>query len=279
MSRAALLALLGLCAGLAAACEAPAPLDLSGPTAEWPEYAGDKGGLHWSPLTQITRENVRHLELAWEYRHGDRSDGSDGTTRTSFNATPIVADGAMYFCTGYNRVIALDPESGRERWAFDPGQRARKLQGPYPRTCRGVAYWRDPDAAPGAACAQRIFTGTIDAELIAIDAQTGLACQDFGAQGRVPLRDDVGAEDPTEYYVTSPPLVIRGRVVVGALIADNLRRDAPSGVVRAFDARTGKLSWNWDPVPPGWTPPESWPADGRRCSRTSCAGAAPRCNT
>jgi quinoprotein glucose dehydrogenase len=256
MSRAARLALLALCAGLAAACEGRTPLDTSGPTAEWPEYAGDKGGLHWSPLEQITRDNVAELELAWEYRHGDRSDGSDGTTRTSFNATPLVVGGAMYFCTPYNRVIALDAESGRERWAFDPGQRTRKLQGPYPRVCRGVAYW--PGGAPaeqGGACGRRIFTGTLDSELIALDAETGRPCEDFGAGGRVALREGIGEGVPAwEYYPTSPPLVVHDLVVVGALVADNLHAEAPAGVVRAFDARSGALRWAWDPVPPGRRP-------------------------
>jgi len=262
MSRAARLALLALL-GLAA-CEGRAPLDHSGPIAEWPEYAGDKGGLHWSPLTQITRANVGDLELAWEYRHGDRSDGSDGTTRTSFNATPLVAGGAMYFCTGYNRVIALDAETGRERWAFDPGQRMRKLHGPYPRVCRGVAHWAATDAAERAgACGRRIFTGTIDSELIALDAETGRACDGFGAAGRVTLREGIGeGVPPWEYYPTSPPLVVHDLVVVGALVADNLRADAPAGVVRAFDARTGALRWAWDPVPPGRRP-----APGERFAR------------
>jgi quinoprotein glucose dehydrogenase len=248
----------------ALACEARPPVDFSGPVAEWPAYGGDAGGLRWSPLTQITRANVGDLEVAWEHHSGDVSEGSQSESRTSFNATPIVIGDTLYYCTGLNRVFALDAETGAPRWVFDPKQRLRKLQGPYPRTCRGVAYWRDTSAPAGAACAQRIFTGTLDAELIAIDAQTGLACRDFGTEGRVALRDDVGAEDPTEYYVTSPPLVIRGRVVVGALIADNRRRDAASGVVRAFDARTGELSWNWDPVPPGWTPPAGWPTSGQR---------------
>jgi quinoprotein glucose dehydrogenase len=251
-----------LLAGLA--CEARPPVDFSGPVAEWPAYGGDPGGLRWSPLTQITRDNVADLEIAWEHHSGDVSDGKHGDSRTSFNATPIVVGDTLYYCTGLNRVFALDAETGAERWSFDPKQRLRKLQGPYPRTCRGVAFWRDPQAPAGATCAERIFTGTIDAELIAIDAQTGRACPDFGTGGRVPLRDDVGAADPTEYYVTSPPLPIRDVVVVGALIADNLRRDAASGVVRAFDTRSGALRWNWDPVPPGWKPPAGWEADGRR---------------
>lgn len=242
---------------LAAGCgSSPPPLDLSGPVADWPHWGGDEGGLHYSPLSQITRDNVEHLEVAWVYHHGDISDGSGGESRTSFNATPLVVDGRLIFCTGKNRVIALDPETGEELWAFDPGQRLRKLEGPYPRVCRGVAYHRDPTAPPGAMCAARVLTGTVDSELIALDAATGRPCPEFGESGRVALREGIGEDvPPWEYYVTSPPLVVRDLVVVGALVADNLRVDAPSGVVRAFDVHTGRLRWAFDPVPPGWTPP------------------------
>lgn len=237
------------------ACGEVEPLDLSGPVADWPAYGGDAGGLRHSPLTQITRANVRRLELAWVHHHGDVSDGSGDTTRTSFNATPIVVGDTLYFCTGMNRVIALDPETGEERWSFDPELRLRRLRGPYPLVCRGVAHWAEQEAPPGAACAERIFTGTVDSELIALDARSGLPCRGFGRAGRVDLRTGIGPAPPWEYYVTSPPLAIRDVVVVGALVADNLRTDAPAGVVRGFDARTGRLRWAWDPVPPGWVPP------------------------
>ncbi len=237
--------------GLAlAACERPRPLDYSGPLSDWPEYGRDKGGLRFSPLTQITPANVGDLRVAWTYHHGDVSDGSDGTSRTSFNATPIVVDGALYFCTGFNRVIALEPETGRELWTFDPKTKLRKLEGPYPRTCRGVAYWPGAKTGDTRACHARVFTGTIDSELIALDARSGEPCADFGVGGRVALREGIGAAPPWEYYVTSPPLVVGDVVVVGALVSDNLRADAPSGVVRAFDARSGKLVWAFDPVPP-----------------------------
>src|SRR5690606_16982397 len=241
-------------AGLALACGGePPPLDLGGPTADWPAWGGDPGGLRWSPLDQITRDNVGRLEVAWTYRHGDVSDGTGAFTRSSFNATPVVREDGLWFCTGFNRVIALDPETGAERWTFDPELRLRRLKGPYPLVCRGVAHWVDPapPAGPDAPCARRIFTGTIDAELIALDAATGRPCADFGAGGRVALREGIEAE-PWEYYVTSPPTAIGDVVVVGALVADNLRTDAPAGVVRAFDARTGALRWAWDPVPPDW---------------------------
>ncbi len=238
-------------AALALAC-GESPIDMTGAIAEWRHYGGDLGGLRYSPLTQVHRGNVNELEVAWVHRSGDFSDGSGDVTRTSFQATPIVVDDTLYYCTGFNRVFALDPETGAERWVFDPELRARRLQGPYPLTCRGVSYWRDARNPPGAPCRERIFTGTIDSELIALDARTGRPCEDFGDAGAVALREGIGEAPAWEYYVTSPPLVIRDVVVVGALVADNLRVDAPSGVVRAFDARTGALRWAWDPVPPGW---------------------------
>ncbi len=254
MPHARLASLAALLAATLSACAEPAELALTGPTADWPHYGSDPGGLRWSPLDQIHRGNVGELELAWSYHHGDVSDGSDGSTRTSFNATPIVADGTLYFCTGWNRVIALDPETGAERWTFDPEVKLRKLRGPYPRVCRGVVYWRDPQAAPESICAARIFTGTLDSQLIALDARSGRPCADFGESGRVALREGLGDAPPWEYYVTSPPVVVRGAVVVGALVSDNLRTDAPPGVVRAFDARSGTLRWAWNPVPPGMDP-------------------------
>jgi quinoprotein glucose dehydrogenase len=239
------------CLGLA--CEQAPPTDYAGPLADWPEYAGTRVGARFSPLTQITPENVAQLEVAWRYDHGDVSDGSGEWTRTSFSVTPLMADGSLFFCTGFARVIALDPETGAEKWAFDPELRARRGEGPYPLTCRGVAYWAgDSISAAGEVCARRVYTGTRDSELIALDAATGEPCPDFGVGGRVRLREGIGEVPSWEYYPTSPPLVIRDVVVIGALVADSLRTDAPSGVVRAFDLRTGELRWAWDPVPPGW---------------------------
>jgi quinoprotein glucose dehydrogenase len=108
----------------------------------WPEYGSDKGGMKYSPLTQITAENVNDLEVAWVYNHGDFSEGRGEYGRTSFQATPIVIGDSLYFCTAFNRVIALDPETGEERWSFDPELEDRKGPGPYPLTCRGSASAR-----------------------------------------------------------------------------------------------------------------------------------------
>jgi quinoprotein glucose dehydrogenase len=252
---------LALAAATALGCarsEPPAALDHSGPVADWPDYGRGKDGLAWTPLRQITPANVGALALAWEHRSGDVSDGTGDASRTSFQARPIVPNGTLYYCTGLNRVFALDPETGQERWRFDPGLRNRKLGGPYPLICRGVSYWRD--AAPaGGACTERIFSATLDSELIALDAASGRPCEGFGAGGRVDLRQGFLDAPRWEAYVTSPPLVLGDLVVVGGLVQDNLRVDAPSGVVRGFDARTGALVWAWDPVPPGFPPR----ADGR----------------
>ena len=220
---------------------------------DWPHFGGDLGGLRYSPLDGIDRDNVDELEIAWEHHSGDFSDGTDGGSYTSLSATPIVVDDTLFYCTGFHRVFALDPETGEERWVFDPKTRLKRAFGSYGRTCRGVSYWRDERAAPDQACAARIYLGTIDSELYALDARTGRPCQDFGESGRVALREGLADAPAWEYYPTSPPLVVRDVVVVGALVTDNLRVDAPSGVVRAFDARSGAVRWAWDPVPPDWT--------------------------
>jgi quinoprotein glucose dehydrogenase len=210
------------------------------------------GGERHSPLVQIDAENVRDLEIAWVHHNGDIEPGGGATyLPSSFQATPIVVEGTLYFCTPFDRVIALDPETGRERWSYDPGV---DRKGMYLVNCRGVSAWRDADAVRDAPCALRIFVGTLDARLIALDGVSGQPCQDFGRDGAVDLREGVGDAKPGEYGVTSAPLVLGDRVVTGAMVLDNRRTDAPGGVVRAFDVRSGALVWAWDPVPPGSAP-------------------------
>jgi len=240
-------------------CGSTHEIDYSGPTADWSEFAGSKAGAHYSPLTQIHRGNVHRLELVWEHRSGDAFPGSAEHAPTAHQVTPLVVNERLYYCTPYMRVFALDPESGEELWMFDPELRARGTGGPYPLTCRGVAYWSEPSPAPARACEKRILYGTKDSELIALDADSGLPCEEFGAGGRVALREGLERGVPDwEYYPTSPPIIMGDLAILGALVADQLRTDAPAGVVRAFDVRTGELRWAWDPVPPGWrdSPPE-----------------------
>jgi len=215
---------------------------------QWPSVGGNPGGQRYSPLDQISKENVGKLAPTWTYRHGDFSAGNRQHGPTAFEVTPLLIEDTLFFCTPYNRVIALDPQSGREKWRFDPRV---KLDAVYSPVCRGVAYWRDPQAAPEAACRDRIYTGTVDARLIAIDARSGRRCAGFGKDGEVDLRFGLGDVRPGEYSVTSAPLVVNDVVVTGAFVKDGQRLNAPGGALRAFDARTGELRWVWDPVPPG----------------------------
>ncbi len=217
---------------------------LAAQPADWPAYGHDRGGARHSPLTQITRENAHRLTVAWIHRTGD-----DTPSHGRFQSTPIMVDGTLYVTTPLGRVNALDPVTGRERWTFDPGIRLNAGYGDFAN--RGVSTWRDPSAAAGASCARRIFVASIDARLIALDARTGRPCPGFGQDGTVHLgRElDLPAENPAEYQVTSPPAVLRDLVIVGSAIADNQRTNVASGVVRAYDARTGALRWTFDPVP------------------------------
>jgi quinoprotein glucose dehydrogenase len=215
---------------------------------QWPNYGNDPGGMRFSPLVQINRANVDKLKVAWVFHTGDISDGSHGRKRSGFETTPILVDGTLYLTTPFNRVIALDPETGTQRWAYDP-RIDQTWQSGDGLLNRGVATWLDTKGAAGQPCHRRIFEATIDARLIALDAATGRPCSDFGKDGEVSLRD-VPSFRPGWYHMTSPPAVIDDIVVVGSSIDDNGRVDMPSGVVRAFDVRTGALRWSWDPIPP-----------------------------
>ncbi len=233
----------------------------AGPDIEWPSYGNDPGGSRYSPIEDITPQNVTQLEVAWTFNTGDVADGSEPFRETSaFELTPILVDGLLYACTPFNRVLALDPETGEERWSFDPGvdttaDYANQL------ICRGVETWLDVQAEEGAVCRRRIFTGTLDARLIALDGATGKPCADFGEAGQVDLSGSVGSERwRGEYSITSPPAIAGDVVIVGSAVGDNQRTDAPSGVVRAFDVRTGALRWAWDAAPPDVAPGGRSPA-------------------
>jgi len=218
------------------------------PGGDWPYYGHDAGGMRYSPLKQINRENVATLKVAWTFHVGDISDGTGGKKRSGLETTPILVDDTLYLTTAFNRVIALDPETGKQRWAYDP---MIDIAGNYGDGLinRGVATWLDRSRARGKPCRRTIFEATLDARLIALDGATGEPCMEFGHRGQISLRD-VARYVPGEYHMTSPPAVIDDIVVVGSAIDDNARVDMPSGVVRAFDARTGKLRWEWEPLPP-----------------------------
>jgi quinoprotein glucose dehydrogenase len=281
-----LLALLAATSGCGPRSEPPVAGQATRPSAaEWSSYGGDPGGTRYSPLDQIDRSNVAGLKLAWAIHTGDAAhhDGEmsgpiTGCARChreqyKFEATPIVADGRLYLSTPFNRVLALDPESGRTLWRHDP-----KIDPMLERNeglmSRGVAYWADHDR-PDADCGRRILFGTVDARLLALDATTGRPCRDFGDSGTVRLDRDVGPVQVGQYGVTSPPAIIGDVVVVGSSMGDNRRVDMEHGVVRAYDVRTGRKLWGWDPIPrspedPTW---KDWTPEAAR--RTGGANAWP----
>ncbi len=203
---------------------------------DWPAYA-NAGGTRYSPLTEIDRTTVTRLQVAWTYHTGETTYTTAAEQKSTFEATPIVAGGTLYVSTGFNKVIALDAATGRERWTYDP--HIDRDAGYSEVTSRGVSYWSK---------GKRIFEGTIDARLIALDAATGALCPDFGSGGVVDLTAGVGHVRKGDYQVTSPPAVIGDLVVIGSSIGDNAGAELERGVVRAYDARSSALRWTFDPI-------------------------------
>lgn len=207
---------------------------------EWPAYGHDPGGARYSPLTQITPANVAQLQRAWTYHTGEKG---------NFETTPIVIDHVLYFSTQKQQIVALDPDTGREIWKFDPRQRTREH--------RGVAYWPGDSRTP-----PRIVFGTADGHLIELDAKTGRPVPGFGDNGAVNLRAGVSEGFPdASYSITSPPAIWRDLIIVGPSTQETVSR-GPSGDARAFDARTGKLVWRFHTVPqPGEPGADTWGPD------------------
>jgi len=197
--------------------------------------AQDQSGAKYYPLKQIDTTNVARLTQAWVYRTGESLEPARrGGRRPALEVTPLFRNETLYISTPLGRVVALDPETAKEKWVFDAKINMEAAYGDF--TNRGLAY------ADG-----RLYLATIDARLFCLDASTGRVCQEFQTVDltkglRIPPRE------PGEYEQTSPPAVVRGVVVVGSAIADNGRAVMPSGEVRGFDARTGALRWTWHPI-------------------------------
>lgn len=225
---------------------------------EWRYYGGDAGGTRHSALTQISRENVSRLKRVWTYHTGEVDRSTNTTDRHNvapFESTPVVVDGVLYFSTPSNRVIALDAETGAEIWKYDP--QAESGKPPHYYQHRGVSYWQSEDGRE-----QRILFGTFDGRLIALDAKSGKTCANFGKGGTVGLRAGLDGDDPNALYsVTSAPAIYKNLVITGAMVPEFPSR-GPSGQVRAFDVRTGKLAWTFQTIPqPGEKGHEAWSGD------------------
>lgn len=214
----------------------------------WSHPGGDPGHQKFAALDQINPENVDRLTRAWSFSTGDMADRPDIVAGWKFQVTPILVEGKLIFCSPRNEVIALDPSTGVQVWRFDP-QVSDTDYSPNDRVCRGVTPFTDPAAPADALCRTRILTTTLDRRLIALDAASGARCPGFGANGEVRIEPERPLTSPDELTFTSPPALTRGVALVGSSIADGQRTDALSGMVRAFDARTGAALWTFDPIP------------------------------
>ncbi|MCD9031413.1 membrane-bound PQQ-dependent dehydrogenase, glucose/quinate/shikimate family [Luteimonas sp. Y-2-2-4F] len=269
--------------GDAQAADAPADAD-------WAAYGRDNAATRYSPLARIDRGNVARLQRVWEYRTGDLP-----PNRWGAETTPLKIGDTLYLCSARNILIALDARSGQERWRYDPKVSDASI--PYTAACRGVAHYRVPPAppapaepapvaalaseaetdaganldpaeppaaapaaaqAPGGLCDLRIVEGTLDGRIVAVDAATGTPCPGFGKNGQVDITEGMGDTPPGYVSITSPPTIVRGVIVTGHQVLDGQRRDAPSGVIKGYDAVTGALRWAWDMTRPDLTglPPE-----------------------
>lgn len=216
---------------------------------DWRYFDSNNHGSRFTALDQITPANVGQLEVAWTFRTGPDPKGVMATAE----APALKIGDTLYNCTDFNDVYALDAETGKLKWRFRSGTDMSMSKYTH---CRGITYYAVPDAA--GLCSARIYTTTLKGTLNAMDAQTGAPCPGFGQNGAVDIYEGLGTRDPGYYNVTSPPTLARGKLVLNAMIADGQHWGEPSGVIRAFDAVTGKLAWAWDMGRPDRTglPPE-----------------------
>ena len=240
--------------GAMALAEAP------GADGDWKHWGRTLDGNRNSPLAQITTDNVGKLQLAWSFT----SDVAP-TAFHSFQATPLAADGRLYVCLDRNVVIALDQETGRQVWRYDP---KADLTGVFSPICRGVSWFEAPPGTKD--CPHRVLFGVADGRMMALDAATGQPCQTFGNHGAVDLKAGFGPMEKGDYFPSSPPTVVGGLALINGWVNDGMHVNEPSGGVRAFDALTGQLRWVWDsgrpdparPLAPGETytrgAPNAW---------------------
>jgi len=222
------------------------------PAGEWHFYGRTAFGQRYSPLDQITPDNVAKLQSAWTYRTGDVK-GPDDVGETTYQVTPLKVGDALFICTPHNFAIAIDAASGQEKWRYDP--KIKLDPDRQHQTCRGVSYYADAKIAAGQPCAQRVYLPTSDARLIALDAANGQLCPSFAEGGTLNLMANMPYPKSGYYYSTSAPLIVAGKIIVGGAVNDNYSTEEPSGVIRAYDAGTGALLWNWDSGNPDVTTP------------------------
>ncbi len=238
---------------------------------DWLAFGGSPLAHRFTPASAITTANVADLSEAWRFQTGDLSPSD----RVFFSAqnTPVLAGGRLFVCSPSNRVFALNPGTGEQLWAYDPQMLAEDMESLFSVACRGVGYFDTQLATtplPGAeaVCEERVYVTTVASDLTALDAATGLPCGGFGTDGTVDLAENMDLQEIGFASSTSGVTVVGDALIVGQQVSDNQRRDAPSGVVRAYDAITGDLRWAWDaklqgraqdPLAPGEVYPRGTP--------------------
>ncbi len=254
---------------------APGMGDPSGQTtgADWPAYGGTTAARRYSPLAQITADNVGKLKKVWDVHTGGTPTIAQYQKLYGTENTPLKVGNSLYMCTAKNVIVALDPATGTEQWRYDP--KVPDAWIPYTTACRGVVYYATPNAAAGTPCAGRILMGTLDSRLVEVDAKEGKPCADFGTNGQADTKAGMGDVYPGTASINSPPTIVKGVAVVGHQVLDGQNRWAPSGVIQGYDVVTGKLRWAWDMMNPAWTgmPPggQTW-ARGTPNMWTSASG-------
>ncbi len=228
---------------------AAAPVDDGIPAGDWPAYGRTQGGTRYSPLKQINATNVGQLQEAWTFQTGDLKTASDPGEITN-EVTPIKIGDALYLCTAHQKLFALDAATGKQKWMFDPKMKTDPTFQHV--TCRGVSYVQTPEAAATPAgekpalCSRRILLPVNDGSMYALDAETGALCPEFGDNGKLNLQSNLPYNKVGSYEPTSPPIVTATTIVMAGAVTDNYSTKEPSGVIRGFDVKTGKLLWAFD---------------------------------
>lgn len=237
---------------------------------EWRSYGGDAGHTKYSPLDQIDASNVQNLQVAWtwtsvdeEIRQRNEVIRERGSFRSyAYEVTPLMVDGVLYTTTSLGQIAAIDPATGETLWSFDPVLYLEGRPAVHGFMTRGLAYWTDGEQ-------ERLFYAAGRVYLLSIDAQTGRLDPEFGNAGRVDLKRGLGRTiDPSQYTVSSPPLVIGDVVVVGSAMTEGTGyQEAPPGHVRGFNVRTGSMQWIFHTIAQaGEFGADSWQGDSGRLS-------------
>lgn len=214
----------------------------------WSTFNGDLKAQKYSPADQITPQNVATLKKAWETHTGDVSTGSGDIPMTVWSATPLFVNDTIYVGTPFYNIVAIEPDTGKVKWRYDSHAILKEFTQPDLKT-RGAAYWEAENPVAGQPCQKRVYMGTADAKLHAVDADTGKPCADFGENGILDINKWNTTNAKWPLSILQPPTVYKDKLFLGWAGKDWSESIAPPGTVFALNARTGKLEWTFDAIP------------------------------